>query len=201
MICTKDIDAKLPALFEESAILAREKLPDFHLGMCESPIEKLFLLAAWSRGCWTDNLYLEFTTSMERLIECSRAEAPRAICAPQVQIGPYRVDFLFAIDLMGDEPPCLVAVECDGHEYHEKTKAQAARDKARDRDIIGRGIKLLRFTGSEIWRDAGGCAAEVLAFLNSEFSESHWRSHRRIEREHGSVSNYLQFLQSKEIGA
>ena len=64
------------------------------------------------------------------------------------------------------EPFCLIAVECDGHEFHEKTKQQAARDKARDRD---------RFTGSEIWKDPGACADEVLVHLWGEFGDSLWR--------------------------
>src|SRR5690606_35457447 len=49
---------------------------------------------------------------------------------PQVLIGHYRVDFMIECR---DSIAEGVIVECDGHEFHERTKEQAARDKARDR--------------------------------------------------------------------
>lgn len=66
---------------------------------------------------------------------------------PQVEIGTYRADFV--VSTMGES----FIVECDGHDFHEKTKEQAARDKKRDRYLQGRGYKVFRFTGSEIWRN------------------------------------------------
>jgi very-short-patch-repair endonuclease len=49
----------------------------------------------------------------------------------------------------------------DGHEFHEKSKEQAARDKRRGREIEIAGWYVLRFTGSEIWQDHRRCAADV----------------------------------------
>lgn len=49
-------------------------------------------------------------------------------------------------------PHVALAVECDGHDFHEKTKEQARRDKSRDRILISHGIHTIRFTGSEIFR-------------------------------------------------
>ena len=43
----------------------------------------------------------------------------------QVPVGPYRVDFILFNSNM------RVVVECDGHDYHERTKDQAKRDRAR----------------------------------------------------------------------
>jgi very-short-patch-repair endonuclease len=54
-------------------------------------------------------------------------------------------------------------VECDGHDFHERTKEQAASDKARDRALQALGMRVLRFTGSEIWSDPLVCAREALA--------------------------------------
>lgn len=76
----------------------------------------------------------------------------------------YRADFLFTTQL-GDEE-FRVVVELDGHEFHEKTKEQAVRDKKRDRDMMAAGIRVLRFTGSEVWRDPHKCAVEALANVN-----------------------------------
>lgn len=51
------------------------------------------------------------------------------------------------------EASSSMAIECDGHDFHEKTKHQAARDKKRDREIIATGLSVTRFAGSEIWAD------------------------------------------------
>lgn len=78
----------------------------------------------------------------------------------------FRVDFLFVAPNFGNShDPFLIAVECDGHDFHEKTKEQAAADKARDRELVAAGITVLRFTGSEIWKDEEKCAQEVEALL------------------------------------
>ena len=77
---------------------------------------------------------------------------------PQFKIRDYRVDFAM---FNRAEPSVKIAVECDGHDFHEKTKEQARRDKSRDRLIQSLGFKVLRFTGSEIYRDPVDCASEV----------------------------------------
>jgi hypothetical protein len=56
-------------------------------------------------------------------------------------------------------------IECDGHEFHEKTKAQAARDKKRDRTLQSLGYVVIRFTGSEVYNDPIACAEEALECL------------------------------------
>ncbi|MDQ3254286.1 MAG: endonuclease domain-containing protein [Acidobacteriota bacterium] len=52
-------------------------------------------------------------------------------------------------------------VECDGHDFHEKRKEQAAKDKRRDRILQSLGYRVFRFTGSEIHNDAIACAIEA----------------------------------------
>lgn len=92
----------------------------------------------------------------------------------QQEFGDYRLDFVFKLCFRGDHR--LLAVECDGHDFHERTKEQAARDRARDRALLGAGIPVVRFTGSEIHRDPQGCADEVcdqLAWLNRELLAAH----------------------------
>jgi len=46
-----------------------------------------------------------------------------------------------------------IAVELDGHDYHEKTKEQAKRDKEKDRILQTHGYLVARFTGSEVYKD------------------------------------------------
>lgn len=78
----------------------------------------------------------------------------------QVRMGRYTVDFV--IERNGRE----VVVEVDGHDYHERTKEQAAHDRKRDRWMAAQGHKVMRFTGSEVWKDAVACVREVDALLS-----------------------------------
>jgi very-short-patch-repair endonuclease len=91
----------------------------------------------------------------------------------QEEIGQYRVDIFVTLHarIFSDGSARLVShsvvVECDGHEFHERTKDQASRDKKRDRFLQGRGLHVLRFTGSDIWNDVFSHAQEVIDFLKS----------------------------------
>ena len=75
---------------------------------------------------------------------------------PQKQIEKYRVDFLVTF---GGVP---YVIECDGHDFHERTKEQAQQDKKRDRELQRMGFKVYRFTGSEIWRSRGECITKAI---------------------------------------
>ncbi|MHA6684475.1 endonuclease domain-containing protein [Mesorhizobium sp. A556] len=77
---------------------------------------------------------------------------------PQFKVKEYRLDFAL---FNRAEPSVKIAIECDGHNFHERTKEQAQRDKSRDRALQTAGYKVLRFTGSEIYRKPMDCAHEV----------------------------------------
>lgn len=77
-----------------------------------------------------------------------------------VAVASYRVDIL----LVRDRWRRLV-VECDGHEFHDRTKQQAAYDRARDRELLRLGFTTVRFTGSEIVHGPDRCASEVWSCL------------------------------------
>ena len=82
-------------------------------------------------------------------------------CFYQVYVGPYRADFIIAIRTL-DHGTSFCAVEVDGHEFHERTKVQAERDKKRDRYFHSRAIPVFRFSGSEVWRDPDECVESLL---------------------------------------
>ena len=113
----------------------------------ESPIEQMFALALYARQGYGDS-----TESWEQ----------------QVQIGKYRVDFLLRyvdeymeVDGKKDLTPAQLVVELDGHDFHERTKEQAQRDKSRDRALTDLGYHVIRFTGSEVYADPMKCAKEA----------------------------------------
>lgn len=69
----------------------------------------------------------------------------------------------YLIDVGGRNVRCpfFMGIECDGHDYHERTKEQAAKDRSKDRILKVRGLEIIRFTGSEINRDPARCVAEI----------------------------------------
>ena len=67
---------------------------------------------------------------------------------------PTRLDFAF--------PKQKIAIYCDGHDYHERTKEQAKRDRFQDRKLQQEGWVVLRFTGSEIHNDLDTVTDEII---------------------------------------
>jgi hypothetical protein len=53
------------------------------------------------------------------------------------------------------------AIYCDGHEYHERTKEQAKRDRSIDRKLQQMGWHVFRFTGSEVFKAPQKCMADI----------------------------------------
>lgn len=90
------------------------------------------------------------------------------IVAPQFPVDRYKIDIAICYTYTGKR----LAIECDGHEFHEKTKEQAAHDKARDRALVAAGWPVMRFTGSEIHADPFACAKQACAFLANETAYS-----------------------------
>lgn len=136
-----------------------------YLQWCESPIEELLTAALYAASKVSD-ASLWFMGKRDSL-PGEPFEDQTAYVYQQVPVGPYRVDLLIQDATLPAEigPWRFMVVECDGHDFHEKTKQQARRDKQRDRFLQSRGFKVLRFTGSEIWEDPDKCADEIISEL------------------------------------
>ncbi|MBI3838162.1 MAG: DUF559 domain-containing protein [Planctomycetia bacterium] len=112
-----------------------------------SPIEQIFLLE-WK---------------LQRIEEKFSVELiPQATVGSR--IGSFILDFLVR-SKSDDRKNVRVGIELDGHEFHEKTKEQATRDKRRDRAITNSGVTVLHFSGSEIVSQTSKCIREVIDFL------------------------------------
>ena len=86
------------------------------------------------------------------------------VMTQQADAAGWRADFLIHAWDFGRGQWRRLIVECDGHEFHERTKEQAVRDRSRDRKAQMLGFAILRFTGSEIHRDPLGCALQIAAW-------------------------------------
>lgn len=139
------------------------------MARCESPIEQMMFAAL----AWVDMPIFGSGGAMSELLMIHNVDEdaflaqgqPFARLLLQHPLDKYRVDFLVRAAFHGRDPTDLLVIECDGHDYHERTKQQAQRDRGRDRFMQASGLRVFRFTGSEIWRDPHACAEEVRKFI------------------------------------
>lgn len=118
----------------------------------KSPIEALLIAALW------------YVAADQSLLGNHFAEHEHLWVRSQSRVGRYTADIeLSLVDISLN--PCRITayVECDGHDFHEKTKQQASKDKARDRAFQKSGALILRYSGSDIWGDPIGCAIDAIS--------------------------------------
>jgi very-short-patch-repair endonuclease len=133
-----------------------------------SEIERLFeaaLVSAVQHGLTAhrQTRFVDANWPLERLL--ADADKCCLIIERQCQVAGWRVDFLIRAWDFGTRSGrpgwARLIVECDGHDFHERTRLQAMRDRGRDRAAQQLGIKIFRFTGSELWGDPMGCVEQV----------------------------------------
>lgn len=156
--------------------------PRAAFGLCESPIEELFLLAMLSPAepPWpTDNdpYVVRIGNEIDSGPSLTFEEAGIDLWQQETVDLPngktVRLDFSLHGELEHVDTTWKVAIELDGHEFHDRTKEQAARDRSRDRELSALGWTVLRFTGSEIWKDAKTCAMQALSIAWGMHKEHH----------------------------
>lgn len=143
-------------------------LIDQHLAKhCGSPIEAMLGAAM---------LFQDKLDGVSTMGLCLAAQAeiphwpkPSRLLIPQYRFEDYRIDWVLL------DAAFLTFIECDGHDFHERTKMQAQRDKERDRKIQAAGHPILRFTGSEIFNDPFQCATQILEFADLRHLPAHLR--------------------------
>lgn len=78
---------------------------------------------------------------------------------PQHHVAGYRLDFAI--------PEAFIAIELDGHDFHERTKEQVESRNARDRDLQSLGWMVFHFSGSELLRSPIGAVLSVIKSAES----------------------------------
>lgn len=135
--------------------------------LCESPAEALLDL-------WFSAVYREREPGDDKMFGFDlRSQAEVTANGHQ-----YRLDFI----LDPHDPSLLqprdgassypkIAVEIDGHAFHEKTKEQVTYRNRRDRDLQLAGWTVLHFSGSELFRDPLRVAEDVYHTLRRAHSQ------------------------------
>ncbi len=133
---------------------------------CESEIEVMYGVAAnilMTLG--HPNLFKLIPASEE-----SEYGETQILLMPQYPWQNYRIDWVWRWRMHSKHG--LVFIECDGHDFHERTKEQAEHDRSKDRVIQAAGIPILRFTGREIFRDVVACVFETVDFISARLNEA-----------------------------
>jgi very-short-patch-repair endonuclease len=150
----------------------------------DSPIERLMYVGI---SCLVPSQELVFfpILNLEIVHENSHHEVLKRaseygcmVIQMQHRLLDWKADFVLSCPSISTKK---VIVECDGHAFHERTKEQAARDRSRDRAAQQAGHIMLRFTGSEIYRDPLGCSRSAIETL-ARAIEPDWMARAGLEK-------------------
>jgi very-short-patch-repair endonuclease len=125
---------------------------------CESPIEQLLAINL-------ERINLLGIGNVNPFVDVIAIEKQQEIKISKKVT--YRVDFLITVDYKNQGMKGFV-IECDGHEFHQKTKEQVEKDNQRTRDLQMKGLEVIRFSGTEIWHRAYRCACEIRKLILSK---------------------------------
>lgn len=132
-----------------------EILDDFYLSSSNdlSPIEQIYFVAFLTVQKIAG---VKFVIEPQYPIECGKKEyyADFAVC---------HYEFINFNDEIKKD--FRLVIECDGYEFHQKTKEQVEKDNQREYDIKMQGFEILRFSGREIYNDAMGCAIKTMKYI------------------------------------
>jgi len=114
---------------------------------CKSPIEQILFFAFYIRQEERGDLFFELWPQEEIKINGKTYYADFSMC-----LGPDGV----------------LLIECDGHDYHHRSKQQVSNDYERENALKLAGYDIIRFTGSQIYADPYKCADMILDYVASK---------------------------------
>lgn len=130
---------------------------------CESPIEIIMLMALeiceCKRNIWDRYHYgIIISTQIEYEIGDSKYRSDITIYVDDVFNTTNKNDF-------------EIIIECDGHDFHEKTKEQVIKNNQRDYDFKCAGIEVFHFSGSEIYNKPTECADKIFDYIEGRINK------------------------------
>lgn len=130
---------------------------------CESPIEQLLSMELERIGLRNIFEYNPFIDVLD--IEKQK----------RINLGSknYRVDFFIPVVYYFKDKKIYrnLIIECDGYEFHQKTKQQVEKDNIRSRDLQKQGYEIIRFSGTEIYHKTYKCACEIRNIIISKMEK------------------------------
>lgn len=144
----------LPKKVQEIILInnIRQKIiPSVLYEKIESPIEQIFITAF--------ELYLIFNKKEDIYLFLQKEIIANG--------KKYVVDFYFEEDENVNKfnTDKKIIIECDGYEFHQKTKEQVKHDNEREYDLKMAGYEILRFSGSQIYNEPFKCAEDTYNYI------------------------------------
>lgn len=138
-----------------------------NLDSCESPIEESLFVDILNRKDYFESWNkVRVTTETQKEVFYPTGRNTSIT---------YRLDISIEVRCLSEGHEYNFAIECDGHEFHEKTKEQAASDRRRERNLMKLGYHVIRFTGSEIYGGSYHCAGDALEIIKKVITMSRER--------------------------
>lgn len=143
--------------------------------------------AKFRPGFWGEDIIKSpieqiFSTAFE--LYCKLENKDEIYLFPQHEIKcnekKYIADFAFEADdylsqlILRDKiKNCdfKLVIECDGYEFHQKTKEQVQRDNEREFDLKMAGYEVLRFSGTQIYKNPLKCAEDTYNYIMKRIGE------------------------------
>lgn len=112
-------------------------------------------------GCFNSPIELTFYATYDILCHLNGYANYQLIPQYDVVFGSrkYILDFAYISN------DFKLGIECDGHEFHEKTKEQVDYGNNRDYDLQKNGFQVLHFSGSQLYNEPIKCARKVIDFI------------------------------------
>ena len=130
---------------------------------CESPIEREML------HLLIDIYYEIINSDINYIFKINEFSNQKSI---KTENNTYRADFYFEFSFIYQKKEIdnlKLIIECDGHEFHEKTKEQVIKNNQRDRDLQNKGYEILHFSGSEILKNILQCREDIIKFIIGKY--------------------------------
>jgi very-short-patch-repair endonuclease len=114
---------------------------------CESELERVFVMLLGVLTAGVDNISFagEFPPQSEGVGRRFVLDITQ-----QVPVAGYRCDFMLTIRSVTSQRFMRLAIECDGHSFHDRTPEQASSDRQRDRKLLAIAVPTLRYTFSDL---------------------------------------------------
>lgn len=180
---SKELDARLDDLALEAASIFKSAVQILSASS-ESPIETAMVAGFVTLNSLSQEAKI-FKSKSDYVSMAFQSDRENKKLLPFVAVVPQwdevlssgrtvRYDFLLisggVFDVYGDDRVVTanaVAVECDGFEWHDRTKEQFIDERKRCRESFADGIPVVRFAGTEIWASPFECAQEAVELAKS----------------------------------
>lgn len=155
-----EIFLTLPKKVQELILInnIRQKIyPSVLSEKIESPIEQIFITAF--------ELYIMFNKKKDIFLFSQKEIIANG--------KKYVVDFYFEEDENVNKfnTDKKIIIECDGYEFHQKTKEQVQKDNEREYNLKMEGYEILRFSGTQIYNNPFKCAEDTYNYIIKRIGE------------------------------